>query len=354
MNTRHTPNDDARSKAVGDTPIEPSTLDPSGSRAQRHVVVGAGSIGSGVARRLAVAGHDVQIVTRSGSGPEHPRIQRIAADASDASRLASIAQDAHAIFNCANPTYSTWATAWPPMQAAMIAAAEASGARLVTMGNLYVYASDSSPMSATDPIDPPSTKGLIRAAMWEQALEAHRSGRIRATEVRASDFFGPGLGENGHLGDRFVTRLLAARRALIMGLPDQPHSWSYIGDVCDTLVALGNDDRSFGRAWHVPTVAPRSAIEMAHAICDAAGVERQKVTQLPGVALRLAGIFSADLRGLREMLYQFDRPFVIDATETTEVFGLRATPLDEQVEATIASYGEVQGAENRSLSAASG
>lgn len=328
----------------------PFTSDPSDSRSRRHVVVGAGPVGSGVARRLAEAGHDVDVVTRSGSGPEHLRIDRIAADASDAARLTSIAQGAHAIFNCANPSYSTWATAWPPIQAAMIDAAEASGARLVTMGNLYVYGLDSSPMAAADPIDPPSEKGAIRATMWEQAMDAHRAGRIRTTEVRASDFFGPGLGGNSHVGDHFVTRLLRSKTAPVVGRPDQPHSWSYIDDVCDTLVVLGNDDRSLGRAWHVPTVAPASAIAMADAICDAAGVERQKVKRIPPFALRLAGIFSADLHGLLETLYQFERPFVIDADETTEVFGLTATPLEEQVMATIASYREPQTAGTTSSS----
>ena len=326
---------------------------------RRHVVVGAGAVGTGVALRLANAGHHVRVVTRSGSGASHERIERIAADASDASRLGEIAVGAHAIFNCANPTYSTWATAWPPMQTAMIAAAEATGARLVTMGNLYAYGADTSPMAATDPLDPPSKKGAIRAAMWEQAIEAHQAGRIRTTEVRASDFFGPGVGESAHLGDRFVPRLLAGKGASIVGHPDQPHSWSYIDDVCDTLALLGNDDRSLGRVWHVPTIAPATAAQMANAICEAAGVTPQKVKRLPSVALRLAGVFSADIREVREMLYQFDRPFVIDAEETTEVFGLRATPLDAQIAATIESYrdgqiaGTMSSSESEPLPAAS-
>lgn len=331
---------------------EPDQLDRPAVAPRFHVVVGAGAVGTGVALRLAAAGHHVRVVTRSGSGPEHDRIERVAADASDARILGELASGAHAIVNCANPSYSTWATAWPPIQAGLIAAAEATGARLVTVGNLYAYGRDTSPMAATDPLDPPSEKGAIRAAMWRQAIESHRAGRIRTTEVRASDFFGPGLGENGHLGDRFVPRLLAAKSASIVGRPDRIHSWSYIGDVCDTVAALGNDDRSLGRPWHVPTVAPATATEMADAICDSAGVERQKVKQIPGLVLRLAGLFSADIREVREMLYQFDRPFVIDAAETTEVFGLGATPLDEQVAATIASYRDDQSAGTTSSSEA--
>ncbi|MEP1125995.1 MAG: NAD-dependent epimerase/dehydratase family protein [Ilumatobacter sp.] len=321
--------DDAAEGEVPDVPAAPRRF---------HVVVGAGVVGSGVATRLADAGHDVRIVTRAGSGPEHGRIERVAADGSDARRLTELAVGAHAIFNCANPSYSTWASVWPPFQAALIAAAEATGARLVAMGNLYASGSDSSPMAATDPLDPPTTKGAIRAAMWRDAIEADRAGRIRTTEVRASDFFGPRLGASAHLGSRFVPRLLASTSVSMVGRTDQAHSWTYIEDVCDAVAALGNDDRALGRAWHVPTVAPMTATQMADAICDAAGVERQKVRRIPRLALRAAGLFSADLRAVVEMLYQFDRPFVIDATDTTDVFGLRATPLDAQIAATVASY----------------
>lgn len=303
-----------------------------------QVVIGAGAVGSGVAHRLADAGHHVRVVTRSGSGPVRDGIELIAADATDGTLVGHIAEGAHSVFNCANPPYSKWASLWPPLQAGLIRASEISGAGLVTMGNLYGAAADSSPMRATDPLDPPSRKGAIRARMWADASEAHRAGRIRTTEVRASDFFGPGLGATAHLGDRVVPRLLAGKSISMVGRVDQPHSWSYIGDVCDTLVTVALDDRSYGRAWHVPTIEPRTAQEMADAISDHAGVDRRPVKRLPTAALRVAGIFSADVREIPEMLYQFDRPFVIDATETTETFGLEATPLDAQVAATVASY----------------
>lgn len=304
----------------------------------RHVVIGSGAVGSGVAQRLADAGHHVTVVTRSGTGPTHDGIELIAADATDAAHIARIAEGAHAVFNCANPPYSKWAALWPPIQASLIDACETSGARLITMGNLYGAAAGSSPMRATDPLDPPTRKGAIRAQMWADAMEAHRAGRIRTTEVRASDFFGPGLGESAHLGDRVVPKLLAGKRAAMIGRTDQPHSWSYIGDVCDTLVAVAHDDRSLGRAWHVPTVEPRTSQEMADAICDRAGVDRRTLKRLPTAALRLAGVFSPDIREVAEMVYQFDRPFVIDAAETTDVFGLEATPLQDQIAATVSSY----------------
>jgi len=304
---------------------------------QLHVVIGAGAVGSGTARHLAAAGHRVRIITRSGSGSIAAGIELVAADAVDTDRLTELATGAHAIYNCANPPYHRWATDWPPLATSLLDAAAATGARLVTMGNLYGYGSGSSPMRATDELDPPTRKGAIRVAMWEQALAAHTAGRVRISEARASDFFGAGLGDSAHLGDRVLPQLLRGKSISVIAKPDVTHSWSYIDDVCRTMVVLGTDDRSLGRAWHVPTGRPKTVREMATAVCTAAGVPVSTVRRLPPAVLRLAGLFSPIMRELPEMLYQFEEPFVIDADETTAVFGLEATPLATQIDETIAA-----------------
>ena len=56
-----------------------------------HVIVGAGAVGSAAALLLAERGEHVRIVSRRGSGPEHPAIERVAADATDAERLTELA-----------------------------------------------------------------------------------------------------------------------------------------------------------------------------------------------------------------------------------------------------------------------
>lgn len=305
---------------------------------ETHVIVGAGAVGSGTARHLAEAGHEVKVITRSGSGPDHPNIERIAADAADREALAKLSAGAAALYNCANPPYHKWATAWPPLAASFLAAAELSGAKLITMSNLYMYANASSPMTPSSPIQPSSKKGGIRAKMWFEALAAHDAGKVRVAEVRASDYFGPGLGQNGHLGDRVAPKALAGKSISMFGDPTQPHSWSYIGDVAATLATVGTDDRALGRAWHVPTLPPLSAADMVLALTRAAGTEPVKVRGMPKFVLRLGGLFVPVVRELIEMLYQFEEPFVMDSTETEAMFGLEPTPLPEQLAATIASY----------------
>ncbi|MCW2932363.1 MAG: monooxygenase FAD-binding protein, partial [Actinomycetia bacterium] len=46
-----------------------------------HVVVGAGAVGTAAALLLAQRGDHVRLVTRRGTGPQHPDIELVAADA---------------------------------------------------------------------------------------------------------------------------------------------------------------------------------------------------------------------------------------------------------------------------------
>ena len=204
-----------------------------------HVVVGAGAIGSATALQLARSGERVVVVTRRGSGPIAPEIALVAADASHAPAMADVAAGATAIYNCANPRYTRWAEDWPPIAAALLYAAERSGARLVTISNLYMYEPPLRPLVEGDPTTALTRKGQVRARMWEEALAAFDAGRAEVTEARASDFVGPGLTDQAHLGERVVPRVLAGKSVSVVGNPDMPHTWSYVPDVASTLVALG-------------------------------------------------------------------------------------------------------------------
>ena len=185
----------------------------------RHVIVGAGPVGTATAHALVAAGHEVTVVTRSGSGPVGPGITRVAADASDPFALAAATGSADALYNCANPPYHRWPELWPPMASSMLEVAARSGAVLVIMGNLYAYGPVDHALREDDPLAATGPKGRVRAAMWEEALAAHLAGRVRVTEARASDFIGAGVVDTSHFG-RVVGRLLAGRKVRVLGDPD--------------------------------------------------------------------------------------------------------------------------------------
>ncbi|GAB7188844.1 NAD-dependent epimerase/dehydratase family protein [Kitasatospora sp. Ki12] len=315
-----------------------------------HLVVGHGPAGAATARLLAEQGHEVRVVTRTG-GPAGQQsvegVDHLALDASDPAALSRAAQGAAAIHGCAAPPLPQWADRWPALASALCAAAEDSGAVLVMLGNLYGYgpqADPSRPLTEDLPLAATGPKGRVRAAAWEQALALHEAGRIRAVEVRASDFFGPGVTDSGHLSARVMPNLLKGRPVATLGDPDAPHSWTYLPDVARALAEVAGDERAWGRAWHVPTAPAASVRAMVGHLAAEAGTTPVTVRRLSPVLLGAAGLFSPLLRELRETRYQFDHPFVVDATAYESAFTARATPLEEQVKATVAWWRERLGA----------
>ncbi|OLZ59471.1 NAD-dependent epimerase [Streptomyces amritsarensis] len=299
-----------------------------------HVVVGFGPAGAATARLLAEQGHSVRVVTRTGRSPE-PGIEHLALDATDREGLISAARGAAAIHHCAAPPYHHWVRAWTPLVSSVCAAAEATGAVLVMLGNLYGYGPVDGPMTEELPLAATGPKGRVRAAAWEQVRTRHEQGRVQAVEVRAGDFFGPGVTDGGHLAGRVVPALLRGKPVSALGDPDAPHSWTYLPDVAAAMAEVAGEERAWGRAWHIPTGPARSVREMADRLAAEAGAGPAVVRRIPPAALGLAGLFSPLLRELKEIRYQFDRPFVVDSSAYEAAFAVRATPVDEQVKATL-------------------
>jgi nucleoside-diphosphate-sugar epimerase len=298
-----------------------------------HVVVGAGPVGSATATLLAKQGEQVRVITRRGSGPEHPAIELVAADASDGAALRRLTEGAVALYNCANPPYHRWPEEWPPIAAALLSAAESSGAVLVTAANVYAYGPVDRPMTEDMPLAAQTVKGRVRARMWQDALDAHQAGRIRAAEARSSDYIGPGTASLLTYG--VFPRVLAGKRAIVPADLDAPHSWTYAGDVARTLATLARDERAWGRAWHVPTDHPLSIRDIATRAAALAGAKPPRLSRMPAPVLWLGGVFNPLVRELREMTYEFDRPFILDSSRVTETFGLRPTPLEEALRQMI-------------------
>jgi nucleoside-diphosphate-sugar epimerase len=299
------------------------------------LVVGAGLIGKPLAERLAARGDDVRVATRSGGAVDGAR--SITLDASDSAAFSAAADGVDTIFLCANPPYPRWTADWPPIHSAAIAAATASGAGLVMVGNLYGYGPPVRPMTEQSPQLTNERKGLVRKAGWERALAAHSRGEIRATEIRPSDYFGPGTHGSSHLGDGFFRPVLASRTARVVGDPALAHSWSYLPDIVSTLIAAGDYRGEWGRVWHVPSNEPLPRTEIVEQINS--GWDRKgSVAGIPQWLLTGLGVFNPTLREIAASSYQFRMPFVIDSAETERMLGVQATAWDEALATTVEYY----------------
>ncbi|GAA1315955.1 NAD-dependent epimerase/dehydratase family protein [Leucobacter albus] len=300
-----------------------------------HLVLGAGLIGAALTRELAARGDRVTVASRRGT--PLPGATPVALHAGSPADVSRAARGTDTIFLCTNPPYPAWATEWPPVFEAAIAAARNSGASLVVMGNLYAHGRVTHPMTAADAPRPAEHKGEIRARGWADVLAAHSRGEIRAVEVRASDYFGPGAGPTAHLGHRFFDPLLAGKTAWAVGDPAQPHAWSYLPDIARTLVAAASAPSGlWGRPWLVPSHA-RSQRDIAAEVEAITGVAG-RVRGIPTPLLRALGAFDAQLREVARCAYQFEAPFLVDTADTEAALGVTATPWGTALAETVAAY----------------
>lgn len=300
-----------------------------------HLVVGAGPVGRRTALQLAAAGHRVVLASRSGTGEEVPGVERVAVDAADADALTALAEGAASIHNAVNPpSYDVWGAWWPPVAEAFLQAAERTGALLVTAGPLYAYGPVDGVMTADLPDAAPGVKGRLRAAMTAEALARHRAGRLRAVEVRGSDYMGPGV-TSAHVSV-VVPKALQGKAVRMFGDPSLPHSFTDVRDMARTMAALVERPDAWGRVWLAPTNPARSQADTVGDVCRAVGRGPVTVRPWPRAMLTVGGAVMPFLREMRETVYQFERPYVVDSSATTRALGLEPTPWDEVCRASAA------------------
>ena len=304
---------------------------------ETHVVVGAGGVGTALAQQLAEAGKKVMVITRSGRGPKHSLITNVRADASSVSALLAAAPESAAIYNCVNPPhYNKWAAEWPPLASAFLSYAEKTGAVLVTCSNLYGYGPTSGPLTEDLPLNGTWINSRVRADMWREAKRLHDEGVIRATEVRGSDYLLPGM--QGRFGDRVVPVLKAGTQVQLLGEIDQLHTWTAPADVAALMRIVAVDERAWGKAWHVPSNAPKTQREVVIDIAAALGINNPRVSSVPKPVVGLLRLVNPLIRELTNGNYMFDAPFIMDDTAARKTFKVAPTPWDVVIRDLVTAY----------------
>jgi nucleoside-diphosphate-sugar epimerase len=304
---------------------------------QLHVVFGAGQVGRALVACLAGQDKAVRVVSlhRPPALPDGADSRE--ADVTDHEAAVDAAKGASIIYQCLNAPYTEWPEQFPPLQRGVMAAAERSGALLVTLENLYGYGpTGGTPMTEASPLAATTVKGRARVAMTRELLAASHAGRIRIAIGRASDFFGAGVTEST-LGQRFFGKALAGKKADFIGNPDLLHTYSYVPDIAKGLATLGADERAIGQVWHLPgpeTVTTRALVDtVANTVGHPVGIRN-----VPRPVLSILGLVNPLMKGLAEMTYEFDAPFVLDTAKYRSTFGDDVTPLKDAIAATVAWY----------------
>ena len=301
-------------------------------------VLGAtGGIGRAITHELARRGHRVTPASHSGSAVLDG-VDTIAFDHTDRAATLAACAGADVVVMAGQPPYPEWVDAFPSIMDNVIAGVAAAGARLVAVDNLYMYAPATGPLTEDAPEHASDAKGMLRRRLGEKVLEAHRSGRIRATIGRFSDYYGPN-GTNSGLAMMGILPALAGRRPRGLWNLDQPHTFHYLPDAARGFATLVEDERADGRAWILPAAPAVTQRELLGLVSDATGSKTPGV--LPHAAIWAAGLFDPMIRESRSVRVQYDRPWVVDATNFETTFGrIAVTPHRTAVAATVASFRE--------------
>ena len=296
---------------------------------ERHLVIGAGPVGRNVAQLLAADGKRVAVGTRSGTDTGIDGVEHLSLDASDVEALSAATEGAAVIYNCANPAdYTTWQKFWPPLAKSFLAAAERSGAVYAITGNLYPYGPVDEPMREDMPDAATDHKGRLRAGMWADAKALHDAGRIRTVEVRGSDYVGTGVGDNGHV-TRQIPGALQGKRSMVIGRKDQPHTFTDVLDTARLLVAAAGDEPALGRTWHVPSNPARTQEEAINDVLASVGKPQVLVSAIPGPIFSATSLVVPLVRELKQLSYQWTKPYILDDSAARAHFGMEPTPWDE-------------------------
>jgi len=304
-----------------------------------HVVFGAGPLGRSVAEELLRRGKTVRVVSRSGKMAEAPAgVELAVGDLYDSATVRRLTKGAAVAYQCAQPLYWEWQQKFPPFQAAIIDGLTGTDTKLVIAENTYMYGdTNGKPLTEDLPHTATTRKGRVRAAMSKDALAAHQAGKVPVTLGRGSDFFGPWVLDSA-FGDRVFYPALAGKAAGLTGKIDLPHTVTYIGDIGRALVTLGEQDKALGQAWHVPNHRPQITQRQFAELLFAEIGRPVNASSMGKFMMALGGLFIPGARETVEMMYEFEKPFVVDSSKFERAFGLKATPIEDAIKATVAWY----------------
>jgi nucleoside-diphosphate-sugar epimerase len=306
------------------------------SEPKLHVVAGLGAVGRAVINELLGQGLSVRAIARHPVAGLPLEVDLVQADVTDPDAARRAMAGAAVVYHVASAPYDRWPDLLPPLMRGALDGAASNGARIIYADNLYTYGPVEGPLTEDLPSRASGPNGRVRTTLADQLMEAHAAGRVRATIGRASDYYGP-WGRQSTAGERLFDPALAGKTTRVLGDPDLPHTFTYLGDFARGLVTLGTHDEALGEVWHLPSAETLSTREFARLVFEAAG-QPLKLGVMPSPLLTALAFVSPMLRAVREQQYQREMPWVVDHSKFARAFGATVTPHREAIAVTIDWY----------------
>ena len=310
------------------------------------LVLGAtGGIGGTLARRLQRDGWQVRALHRAAAATSRAAgdtgLQWLQGDAMQRDEVVAAAvQGAPAtlIVHAVNPPgYRHWEQLVLPMIDNSIAAARATGARILLPGTIYNYGPDAlAQLTETSPQHPVTRKGAIRVQL-EQRLRAAADDGVRSLIVRAGDFFGPQAGNNW-LSQGLVKPGRTVTAITYPGKPGLGHQWAYLPDVAETMLQLVNRPEALATfdTFHMQGHWDQDGTRMIEAIRTTLAKPALPVRAFPWWLVPLAAPLVPFFSELKEMRYLWQQAIRMDNAKLRSVLGSEPhTPLAQAMRSTL-------------------
>lgn len=276
-----------------------------------HLVLGgSGAVGQAIIHELKEHSFAVKAVERR---KKAEGVETIQADLKDPEKTTDAIRGATYVYLCIGLEYSAkvWSSDWPLIVANVIEACALTQANLIFLDNVYMYGNAplSVPFDETESQNPDSKKGIVRKKIAATILSAHKAGKVRAVIGRSADFYGPNC-INSSLYVMVLKRMLRGKMPQWFGKPKSEHTYAFTSDNGRALVELALDPTTYGEVWHLP-VGTKITTEDFIGLINNELQTNYPISFAPRPLFNLLALFVPLVKELKEMMYQFDQPYVM-------------------------------------------
>lgn len=284
---------------------------------EMQTILGAnGQIATELARELRRNyTSDLRLVSRH-PHKVHETDVLVSADLLDAQQTAAGIKGSSVVYFTAGlpPDTELWETKFPVMLKNALDACRKEGAKFAYFDNTYMYPQDDRLQTEATPFAPLGRKGKVRAMMASMVLEEMARGEIPVVIGRAPEFYGPGKTQS-FTNALVIDKLKKGRKPLVPVRDDKRRTLIWTPDASRALAVLGNTPDTFGQTWHLPCCDDRPTYkEFVSMTCESFGQE-VSYTVIGKWVLDLAGIFSKQVREIRELLPRYGQDNLFDSAK---------------------------------------
>ncbi|MBO9680437.1 MAG: NAD-dependent epimerase/dehydratase family protein [Acidovorax sp.] len=223
------------------------------------------------------------------------------------------------------PDTALWESQFPTMLRNALDACRAAGAKFVYFDNTYMYPQDDRWLTEDAPFEPVGRKGRVRAAMASMVLQEMARGDMPVLIGRAPEFYGPGKTQS-FTNALVIDRIKLGKKPRVPVRDDTRRTLIWTPDASRALAALGNAPDAFGQTWHLPCSDEHPTYQQFVATAAEVFGRPPDYTVVSSIAMTAAGLFSKEVREIRELLPRYRQDNLFDSTKFKRRFpGFTAT-----------------------------